>query len=235
MPHALTPPMATMTDRVDAADGEEASGVDPAEGDGVCRLDRANCEPGRKSHAALVPRQVAGHKIRPVTKGVDGWARRRRCSVSRSGWGCGGKAPTERKSEGGWVGRAALRGIPASTEAPCARSSGMGVWGATPPQQARDHHRSALTPALMGFDQQPGVSGRLVPDPPAGEHCLAPRPSDLQGETVPRLVRLGCPQHCWGVVPESTVPLGRRRTNPPGRNHQHEAEEVEHDDPVRGR
>ena len=63
---------------------------------------------------------------------------------------------------------------------------------------------SPLTPALMGFDQQPGVSGRLVPDPPAGEHCLAPRPSDLQGETVPRLVRLGCPQHSWGVVPSST-------------------------------
>ena len=32
---------------------------------------------------------------------------------------------------------------------------------------------SALTPAPMGFDQQPGVSGRLVPDPPASEHFLA--------------------------------------------------------------
>ena len=107
--------------------------------------------------------------------------------------------------------------------------------GAGLPSMAALRRGAPSPPALMGFDQQPGVSGRLVPDPLAGEHCLAPRPSDLQGETVPRLVRPGGPQHSWGVVPSSTVPLGRRRTNPPGRNHQHEAEEVEHDDPVRGR
>ena len=40
----------------------------------------------------------------------------------RSGRGRGGAAPTETKSEGGWVGRAAR----------CARSSGMGCGGAAP-------------------------------------------------------------------------------------------------------
>ena len=44
-------------------------------------------------------------------------------AARRSGWGRGGAAPTERKSEGGWVGQSRA-----------ARSSGVGVWGGAAPR-----------------------------------------------------------------------------------------------------
>ena len=71
--------------------------------------------------------------------------------------GRGGAAPHRERNPraGGWA-RAALRGIPASTEAPLrtlVRDGGVG--GASPPQETRGRPRSALTPTLS-----PGRGGR---------------------------------------------------------------------------
>ena len=69
------------------------------------------------------------------------------CSGCRSGWGRGGAAPTEKKSEGGWVGQ---------SRAAC--SSGMGVWGAQLPLATRDRpwslpHPDSLPPGERGSER----------------------------------------------------------------------------------
>ena len=90
--------------------------------------------PARSARAAPAPPHP-----HPLPQGARGPASEARCALETSGWGRGGAAPTERKSEGGWVGQSRA-----------ARSSGMGVWGAQPPagdaRSATDQRRGARSP-----------------------------------------------------------------------------------------
>ena len=104
---------------------------------------------------------------------------RTRCSASRSGWGRGGVAPTERESEGGWAGRAArsarspgwgcggLRGILAS-DRNCAPRKGRAPALKAPLPFARP--ASALTPALSLGERGPDGE---EPDKRAGHPRVA--------------------------------------------------------------
>ena len=87
--------------------------------------------------------------------------------------GRGGAAPTERTSEGGWVGRSGPARFPSRlTTRPCARSSGMGVWGAQPPigdtrslSELRCAPRTPSRPAGGGTPSPPALTlGAREPD-----------------------------------------------------------------------
>ena len=110
-------------------------------------------------------------------------------SGCRSGGGRGAQPPQERNPRaGGWA-RAALRGIPASTETACACSSGMGVWGAQPPAGDTQSASERLTPAHS--DQGRGsrsAPGELHKGVPAGREGWGegPAPSVGRAKDGPR-------------------------------------------------
>ena len=87
-----------------------------------------------KVSPALARRAAARSPLTPALSRKGRGSRRvSRRPVGDPGGGVGAPPPQkEHPRAGGWAG-AALRGIPASTEAACARSSGMGAWRAAPP------------------------------------------------------------------------------------------------------
>ena len=78
-----------------------------------------------------------------------------------------GETPPQKENPrvGGWA-RPALRGIPASAGAPCARSSGMGVWGRSPPQETR------ARPRRYGRGGRPSRCPRHCSSSPAARPAL---------------------------------------------------------------
>ena len=88
-------------------------------------LDAANSHPGplllgervagRCAPGELVPVAASPPHPRPLPPGERGPVGAPSGLRGEQQQGRGGGAPTERKSEGGWVGRVALRGLPAST------------------------------------------------------------------------------------------------------------------------
>ena len=95
------------------------------------------------------PRQLRERPLTPTLspqgeREPDGLA----AAGGRSGRGRGGAAPTERTSEGGWVGRAALRGIPRvhdTTVRTLLRDGGVG--GAAPSRRGRGTDREMVPPS----------------------------------------------------------------------------------------
>ena len=137
-------------------------------------------------------------------------------SHRRPAGGVGAQPPQiETPRAGGWA-RAALRGIPASTEAPCACSSGMGTWGAQPPI---DGTRLPSGPRLLC---QP--AGGVGAQPPRKETPRAGGRARAALRGIPASTEAPCAcssaMGAWGAQPpaeDARLPSGPRSHRRSGR------------------